>query len=232
MAKGKVYAALQKLMRGLHPSEDVFYDLFAEASANVKRGADLLVDLFREYEHVPEKVAAIEACEHEGDRITQAILRHVSASFVTPFDRDDIAELAQCLDNVLDYCEAVAARLQWFEIEQPTESAVRLAEILAEASAEIDAAVSDLRNIHEDKTEHWRKVNSLENQADDIERAALAGELKRAKELIETGESWREYAQAMIEANQWREIYERIETATDNCEDAANVLETMSTKYG
>ena len=232
MSEGKRGRFVHGIVRAFHPTETRFYDLFAEAGANVKRGAELLADLVRHYERVPEKVAAIEAAEHEGDRITQAILRELATSFVTPFDRDDIAKLAQCLDNVLDYCEAVAARLQWFEVERPTDSALRLAEIVQEASAEIAAAVSDLRNIHKDKGDHWRKVNSLENQADDIERAALAGELKRAKELIETGETWREYAQAMIQANQWGEIYERLETATDNCEDAANVLETMATKYG
>ncbi|MFQ6131412.1 MAG: DUF47 domain-containing protein [Armatimonadota bacterium] len=230
MPRGKAYEAVQGMLRAMHPREDRFYDLFAESSANVKHGAELLADLMNDYRNVQEKVAAIEAAEHEGDRITQAILRELASSFVTPFDRGDIAELAQCLDNVLDLCEAVAARVQWFEIEKPTDSAVRLANILAECAGEIDAMVSDLRNLHKDKEEHWRNVNSLENQADDIERAALAAELQRAKQLI-GGDDWRDFAMAMIEANQWRELYERLEAATDNCEDAANVLETMATKY-
>jgi len=230
MPHGKAHNLAQGILRALHPTETRFYDLFAEAGANMKRGAELLADLMRNYQNVPEKVAAIEAAEHEGDRITQAILRELSSSFVTPFDREDISQLAQCLDNVLDFCEAVSARLLWFEIAKPTDSAVRLADILVQCASEIDLVVSDLRNLHKGQEEHWRKVNSLENQADDIERAGLAGELQRAKQLIPTAD-WRDYALAMVEANQWGAIYERLERATDYCEDAANVLEAMATKY-
>jgi predicted phosphate transport protein (TIGR00153 family) len=187
--------------------------------------------LLDNYESVEERVAAIKATEQEGDRITQEIMRRLDRQFVTPLDREDISQLAQCLDDVLDLCEAVATRLLRFDFSEPRPSAVELSDILVRSAKEIEHVVSGLEHIGHDHSHHWRSIHLLENQADEIERAALAGELSRAMECIDKG-TWRDYARAMILVNQWGEIYERLERATDRCEDAANVLETLSAKYG
>jgi predicted phosphate transport protein (TIGR00153 family) len=231
VAKNPVVRGLQTLIRAFQPPAERFYELLKEASANVTRGTKLLQDLFENYESIEEKAAAVKAAEQEGDRVTQEILRRLNRDFITPIDREDISQLAQCLDDVLDLCEGVAVRVQWFELSEITPTARQLAEVLVKAAQEVEHVVSGLENIGGDKSHHWRSIHLLENQADEIERAALAGELSRALDRIEDG-TWQDYARAMVAASQWREIYERLERATDRCEDAANVLETLSAKYG
>jgi len=229
--KNPVVRALQAVIRAFQPPAEKFYELFEKASKNVTHGTELLRDLLDHYESVHEKVAAVKAAEQEGDRITQEIMRRLDRQFVTPLDREDISGLAQCLDDVLDLCEAVATRMHRFDFSTPRPSAIELADILVRSAKEIEHVVCGLEHIGHDHSHHWRSIHLLENEADEIERAALAGELSRAIECIEKG-TWRDYARAMVLASQWGEIYERLERATDRCEDAANVLETLSAKYG
>jgi predicted phosphate transport protein (TIGR00153 family) len=229
--KNPVVRAFQAVIRSFQPPAEKFYNLFEQASKNVTHGTELLKDIFDNYESVPEKVAAVKAAEQEGDRITQEIMRRLDRQFVTPLDREDISELAQCLDDVLDLCEAVATRVQRFDFAEPTAPATQLCDILVRSAREIEHVVCGLENIGHDHSHHWRSIHLLENEADEIERAALAGELARAIHCIDNG-TWRDYARAMVLASQWGEIYERLERATDRCEDAANVLETLSAKYG
>jgi len=231
MAKNFVVRGAQAVIRMFQPPSEKFYELFEEASSNVTHGCELLQDLFENYENLDEKAALVKAAEQEGDRITQEIMRRLNKDFVTPLDREDISELAQCLDDVLDLCEGVAIRVQRFGLTEVSPSAKQLAEILVKSAREVHHVVGGLDRIGGDKSHHWRSIHLLENQADEIERAALASELARATQCIETG-TWQEFAQVMIEVNQWRDVYERLERATDRCEDAANVLETLSAKYG
>ncbi len=231
MAKNFVVRGLQAIIRAFQPPSEKFYDLLKEASANVTRGTKLLQDLFHEFESVGEKIAAVKAAEQEGDRITQEIMRRLNRDFITPLDREDISELAQCLDDVLDLCEGVATRVERSELTSVNQPAIDLVDILVKSAEEVEHVVGGLENIGGDKSHHWRSIHLLENQADEIERAALAGELHRARDTIETG-TWQDFAHAMIMVSHWNGIYERLERATDRCEDAANVLETLSAKYG
>jgi len=221
MAKNALIRGIQAVVRVFQPPAEKFYELLGQSGSNVKRGAEMLHDLLANYESVGE----------EGDRVTQEILRRLDREFITPMDREDISQLAQCLDDVLDLCEGVAMRVGWFRFAKPTPVAVALSEILLRCAGEIEHCVGGLKHIGGDHSHHWRSIHSLENQADEMERGALAAELDLAKEHIESGE-WRDFARAMVHASQWREIYERLERATDRCEDAANVLETLSAKYG
>jgi predicted phosphate transport protein (TIGR00153 family) len=231
MGKNPIVRGLQTLIRLMQPPSEKFYDLLEQAGQNMAHGAELLQDLLTEYTSVNEKVAAIKATEQEGDRITQEIMRRLDRQFVTPMDREDISHLAQCLDDVLDLCEGVAVRLPRFAVDEITQPAKDLGEVLVKCATEVHHVVTGMRHLGGDHSHHWRSIHLLENQADEIERAALAGELSRALDRIEDG-TWQDYARAMVAASQWREIYERLERATDRCEDAANVLETLSAKYG
>jgi uncharacterized protein Yka (UPF0111/DUF47 family) len=163
-------------------------------------------------------------------KISLPLIGDVFVEGMTPMDREDISHLAQCLDDVLDLCEAVATRLNRFQFPPPP-AAVELADILVRCATETEHCVQGLEHISGDHSHHWRSIHSLENQADEIERAAVFTELNRAYECIEAG-TWQDYARAAVLSTHWTEICERIERATDRCEDAANVMETLSAKYG
>ena len=202
------------------PRDMKFYDLFEQETANLVIAGEKLVDLFNNYENVEEKAKELKDLEHKGDVITHQIIARVHRSFVTPIDSEDITLLAHSLDDVMDFIEA-AGRTAWlYHIAQPTERARELARIVDKMTRKLNEAMPQLR--HRDKfkwiLEQCVEINTLENEADDVQHAALA-------ELFEACRT------DACEVIKWRELYGHLEDATDRGEDVANVLEGVVLKY-
>jgi len=198
-----------------------FYDLFEQETANLVVAAEKLVDLFDNYENVEAKAKELKDLEHRGDVITHQIIARVHRTFVTPIDSEDITLLAHSLDDVMDFIEA-AGRTAWlYHIAQPTERARELARIVNRMARKLNEVMPQLR--HRDKFKWILKqcveINTLENEADDVQHAALA-------ELFEACRT------DACEVIKWRELYGHLEDATDRGEDVANVLEGVVLKYG
>lgn len=203
------------------PRDMEFYDLFEQETANLVVAGEKLVDLFNNYEDVEAKAKELKDLEHKGDVITHQIIARVHRSFVTPIDSEDITLLAHSLDDVMDFIEA-AGRTAWlYHIAQPTERARELARIVGKMTRKLNEVMPQLR--HRDKFKWILKecveINTLENEADDVQHAALA-------ELFEA------CATDACEVIKWRELYGHLEDATDRGEDVANVLEGVVLKYG
>lgn len=200
------------------PREAKFYDLFILGAANIVKTAKALEDLFNNWENVDIKVAYITELEHEGDSITHQVAALLYRTFITPFDREDIAQLAHVMDDVTDFIHATAESISIYKIDSPTQRAKELAAIIVQAAGEVEKAVQLLKVRKElnNVMAHCVELNRLENMADAIYRAAL-GELfddsKDTKYIIK-----------------WREIYDHMESATDRCEDVADVLEGVAMK--
>jgi hypothetical protein len=197
-----------------------FYDLFEQETANLVVAAEKLVDLFNNYENVEAKAKELKDFEHRGDVITHEIIARVHRSFVTPIDREDITLLAHSLDDVMDFIEAAGRTAYLYHIAQPTERARELARIVDKMARKLNEVMPQLR--HRDKFKWILKqcveINTLENEADDVQHAALA-------ELFEA------CASDACEVIKWRELYQHLEDATDRGEDVANVLEGVVLKY-
>ncbi len=197
-----------------------FYDLFEQETANLVVAAEKLVDLFNNYENVEAKAGELKDFEHRGDVITHEIIARVHRSFVTPIDREDITLLAHSLDDVMDFIEAAGRTAYLYHIAQPTERARELAQIVDKMARKLNEVMPQLR--HRDKFKWILKqcveINTLENEADDVQHAALA-------ELFEA------CAGNACEVIKWRELYGHLEDATDRGEDVANVLEGVVLKY-
>ena len=178
-----------------------------------------LQEMINNWDVVGGRVAEITELEHAGDTITHNIIAQLNRTFVTPFDREDIALLAHTMDDVTDFIHAAADAMLIYKIDQPSQRAKELASIIVEATAEIERAVSGLRRHAELKQilERCIEINRLENMADRVFRAAMA-------ELFDD-------AVDMAQVIKWREIYEHMESATDRCEDVANVLEGVALKH-
>jgi predicted phosphate transport protein (TIGR00153 family) len=203
------------------PRDMEFYDLFEKETANLVVAGEKLVDLFKNYENVEEKAKELKDLEHKGDVITHQIIAKVHRSFVTPIDSEDITLLAHSLDDVMDFIEA-AGRTAWlYHIAQPTERARELARIVGKMTRKLNEVMPQLR--HRDKfkwiLEQSVEINTLENEADDVQHAALA-------ELFEACRT------DACEVIKWRELYGHLEDATDRGEDVANILEGVVLKYG
>ena len=201
------------------PREEKFFDLFEQSARNMVKTARGLKELLDSWENVAIKVAGITELEHEGDSITHQIAAQLHRTFVTPFDREDIALLAHVMDDVTDFIHAAADAMLIYKIDQPTQRAKELADVIVAAAAEIERAMPLLRHRSELKKvlEHCIELNRLENMADKIFRSALGELFDDSKDT------------AYI--IKWREIYEHMESATDRCEDVANVLEGVALKH-
>ena len=201
------------------PREEKFFDLFIDSARNMVKAARGLKDMLDDWNNIGVKVAEITELEHEGDSITHQIAALLHRTFVTPFDREDIALLSHTMDDITDFIHAAADAILIYKIDHPTQRAKELAETIVQAALEVEKAVALLRRRSELKKimVHCVELNRLENRADKIYRSALG-------ELFDDGKDT-----AYI--IKWREIYEHMESATDRCEDVANVLEGVALKH-
>ena len=204
----------------LTPRDMGFYNLFEQDTSNLVAAAEILVDLFDNYENVEAKTRQLKDLEHKGDTITHDIIQRLHRTFVTPIDREDITLLANSLDDVMDLIEAAGRTTHLYGIAQPTERARQLARIVARVTHKLNEAMPCLRR-HDQFPRIIKQcveINTLENEADDVQHTALA-------ELFEVCHL------NACEVIKWREIYEHLENATDRGEDVANVLEGIVLKY-
>ena len=199
------------------PREEGFFDLFEASAHNMVKAAHCLKELVDNWQDVEQKVEEISELEHEGDQITHKIAAQLHRTFVTPFDREDIAALAHVMDDVTDFIHAASDAMLLYKVDPPGERIKELAGIIVQGATEIEKAMPQLR--HRRDLKHILKrcveLNRVENMADVVYRSALA-ELFSDKD--------------MARVIQWREIYAHMESATDRCEDVANVLEGVAIK--
>jgi len=200
------------------PREQKFFDLFEESAQNIIKASKALKEMIDTWQFIDSRVAEITELEHEGDTITHQIIHLLHRTFVTPFDREDIALLAHTLDDILDYIHASADAMFIYKISNPTQRAKELADIIVQGAVEVEKAVKGLRSKSGFKLilEGCVEINRLENMADRVYRAAIG-------ELFENTSD-------MAQIIKWREIYEHMESATDRCEDVSDVLEGVALK--
>ena len=201
------------------PKEMKFFDLFEASAQNIVKASRALKEMLESWQFVDSRVAEITELEHSGDTITHQIISLLHRTFVTPFDREDIAQLAHTMDDILDFIHAAADAMFIYKIKEPTERAKELADIILQGADEVEKAVSGLRKRSQLKMvlERCVEINRLENMADRVYRAAIG-------ELFDNTED-------ITLIMKWREIYEKMESATDRCEDVADVLEGVALKH-
>jgi len=201
------------------PKEQKFSKLFEESAQNTVKASQALKEMVDSWQFLDSRVAEITELEHRGDTITHQILSLLHRTFVTPFDREDIALLAHTMDDIIDFIHSAADAMFIYKIDAPTQRAKELADVIVQGAAEVELAVRGLRRRADLKNVLQRcvEINRLENMADRIYRAAMA-------ELFEDTSD-------ITKLIKWREIYEHLESATDRCEDVANVLEGVALKH-
>ncbi len=200
----------------LVPKEQDYFRLFQELAANLDAAAQLLVK-FMDEGTSKSIAAAILEHEHVGDKIVHDVVRRLNKSFITPIDREDIYDLVATIDEVLDNIEAAADAMMLYRVGEPTPQAVAQAHVIATATPILRECMDRLEKPTKDLDERIIAVNSLENDGDRILREATAqlfdGEMK-CTDIIK-----------------WKDIYETLESAIDECEHVANVIESIVLKH-
>jgi hypothetical protein len=204
------------------PKDKVFYNLFESASANLETLAKDLVLVVNEVDFNKRAtiIKEMEDLEHQNDQLTHEIFIELGKNFITPFDREDIHSLASALDDIADTIYASAKKINFYKIDPTADSGVqKSADAILIAVLAVNQAVVELRNLKNTQkiVECIIKINSAENSADDLFDLSIEKLFDSdvdAKELIKK-----------------RELYMVLETVTDKCEDAGNVIESIVVKY-
>ncbi len=203
------------------PKDRVFYTLFEQVADTMAKMGKVLKDVVQEpdYDQRAGLIAQIEDLEHVNDDLTHQIFTELGRNFITPFDREDIHYLATSLDDVCDYIYATAKKINFYKVNPNDQGIQKMADLIEQGSEHVRQAVHELRNMRDMRkiTEALVKVNSIENQADDIFDLSI-------ERLFETEPDAKEVIKK-------REIYQVMEIVTDKCEDAANVIESIIIKY-
>lgn len=218
----KLYmAALNSFLKIFMPKNRVFFELFEKVADNCAKMGSVMKDVVAEtdFDKRGSLIKQIEDLEHANDELTHSIFTELGRNFITPFDREDIHYLATSLDDIADYIYASAKKINFYRVNPNDMGMQKMADLIEQGAMQIRIAVRELRDMKNMRniTEALVKINSIENQADDvfdmsIER--LFATEPDAKEVIKK-----------------REIYQVMEIVTDKCEDASNVIESIIIKY-
>ncbi len=198
------------------PREQGFFELFELAAANVAEAAAMLLEMVSGYEDPEGSSGAIKQREHEGDELTHRIMRALATSFVTPFDREDIHDLASHLDDILDDADAAADMFVLHRITEPIPGMRQQAEVLVHIAEKVREAMGRLRNPGS-LDPVLLEVHRLEDEGDRIYRKTTA--------VLFSGEF------EALDVLRLKEVVDQLEAAIDNCESVANTLEAIALKH-
>jgi predicted phosphate transport protein (TIGR00153 family) len=198
----------------------IFFPLFEQAANNVVTMATILVEAVNSNNPVTreELFKQIDKLENKGDEITHQVHLELGKNFITPFDREDIHALSSAIDDVADYIQGAANRMSLYRIDDYNEHICKLSELTLQASIDLEKAVRELKDLKNVRNiaDSCIRINSVENQADYVFDRAVADLFLYEKDAIR-----------LIK---YKEILSALETATDMCEDAADVMESILVK--
>jgi predicted phosphate transport protein (TIGR00153 family) len=197
------------------PKDEGFFTLFDQLSSRLNAAATHLQALVADPSQRESLTVKIKAEEHAADALTYEVLQRIDRSFVTPLDREDIHLLTNRLDNVVDLIDGTARRVTMYRIDESRPAANELTRVLRAAAETITEGVKHIRKPQE-VHRVARRVKELEEEADQIYSQAIS-------ELFAGRPD-------PLEVIKWKEIYDNLEHAVDECEDVANVLESISLK--
>lgn len=193
---------------------DFFFETLENISDNLLKTTERFIEGIKKQENAVNFAREMKVLEHVGDGFTHSIYTALNKTFITPIDREDIVALASSLDDVLDGIEACASRFEMYEVTEYDKYISQFADIIHKSALEIQVAIRLLstKKLLPIRI-HTIKINELENQADDLPRSCIKDLFHNVKDPIE-----------LIKR---KDIYEMLESATDDCEDVANTIESI-----
>jgi hypothetical protein len=201
------------------PQDRVFYDLLEHYADHVQKTVAFFEVMLRDWTSLEERRQELKGLEHQADEISHEIFHRLGRTFITPLDREDIAGLAHTLDDIVDYVDAAGNRMALFDLAEPDEAMRKFTDILRAQVEQLVPAVKALRkpSARHSIKKHTIEVHRLENEADRLLNRSIAA-------LFQTNDP--------IRILKLKDIYENLETATDRCEDVADILNDILRKQG
>ena len=199
----------------LTPRDTVFYDQFAVSARNIVEAAEVLQRIVSPGADRKALNVRMREIEHANDENTHEVMRRLNSTFVTPFDREDIYNLASRLDDVVDFLEAAADLIVLYELEELPATTVEVVSLLVEAARVTADAMPRLQST-KDLAAYWIEVNRLENEADQLYRRTLATLFNGSYDALT--------------ALKLKDLADQVEAAADALEDVADTIETIVVK--
>jgi uncharacterized protein len=199
----------------LVPRTSAFYDLFAAAGENALETARLVETRFQSFPDREVRQSEVKELENRGDDLTRQLIELLNTQYITPFDREDIYELAKAIDDVVDFIENASDLLTLYKVEQPMRQSLEQCRLLVTATENLAKALAALRGLR--NTEPYLiEIKRLEDEADQILRSAIAGLFENHVDPVEV--------------IRWKDIFDALEDAIDACETAADVVGNIVVK--
>ncbi len=202
------------MFKGLLPKETSFFDFFEQHSKLSIATCKELQVIAEDPKQLFDRVNRIKEMEHQADDVTHKCIDALHRTFITPIDRADIHRLMKRLDDIVDSIDSAASRMEMYHLTDMRPEMAQFTQTLLKATTEIDGAVQNLRHLHQKEQEiemHCQAVYEAENQADQILRTAIVRLFKEESDAV-----------TVIK---WKEVFERLEKATDRCEEVANIVQ-------
>lgn len=203
----------------IFPKEEKFFEMFEHQATLIEKVSKQFNDLVHDYTDVEAKITNICDLEDEGDTLLHDIAVKLNQTFVTPIDREDIHLLSNHMDDILDFVQGAAQRMLMFEVKEPKDKLVELAEILTQCATLLSDGIKRLPKF-EDISELRKEMNRLETQGDKINRTAIAALFHDCESVAD-----------VLDLIKWKEIIEKAENAIDKFEDVFDVLESVVIKH-
>lgn len=197
------------------------YDLLESQASVATRSAEQFQTMAHDFENLAHHAEVLDELESEGDTLTHDLQNKIATMFITPLDKEDLRELSQALDDVTDLIEAAAARAQLYSLTGPREDLFSVVDLLTTLTKLTESAVKELRNgFHRSKSlrNTLMEIHTAENESDRAFRKAL-------KTLFD------EPGIEALTVMKWKEMFDRIEQASDKCESIAAIIGTIIDKY-
>jgi predicted phosphate transport protein (TIGR00153 family) len=202
------------------PKEERFHELLARDTQNLVKASRIFIEVLAStnLDDRRTKKDELKAIEHEGDMITREIFEALNSTFITPLDREDISMIAANLDDILDYMESVAHNLVLFELSESTAPLREFARILGALVEHIDTVTKQIWDLSNDKEINASivRISELENEADTLYSTVIA-------DLFKSGKN-------PIEVMKWKEVYDGLENACDECRDYTHAIGNIVVK--
>jgi predicted phosphate transport protein (TIGR00153 family) len=197
------------------PVDSTFYDLFTSSANQSVKGAALLAEMLADGADRENIAARMREEEHLADDATHDIIRRVNKTFVTPFDREDIYDLASGLDDIMDFMEEAVDLVLLYEVQTLPSEVAEQVEVI-QRCAELTAEAMPRLKSMADLEEFWIEINRLENAGDKTYRRILAKLFAGGYEALEV--------------LKLKDIVDALEDAIDAFETVANIIEQIALK--
>ena len=200
------------------PREEVFFEYFDKLAAKIEEGSDLFLEMTLTGDYSDEKIARLKQIEHEADNITHQTYEDMHTTFLMPIDREDICALVDNMDNILDFIEATALRINLYKVKKLSAEIIKQAQILNDITKKGKLIIHDLSDMKNAKRilAGCKEIHTLENAGDIILRTALANLFEKEKDAIELLKS--------------KDTIQLLEEAIDACEKVSNIVEGIVLK--